>query len=162
KGRMETDGVGLPQQIFQLDPGEAGPVRFFAMVRVVGDDAHAEGVGDGADLAADAAESDDAHNLSSELDQGRFPEAPVGAAGPLAGADGVGMQLDILAELEEEGEDELRHRSSAVGGDVRDGDAALFRGLDIDDVVAGGEDADVAELWELGEDIAGKRRLVGE
>lgn len=51
--------------------------------------------------------------------------------------------------VEEVCDDELCHAVGAVGGDVCYYDAALFCCVEVNDVVAGGEDADVAELREL-------------
>ena len=57
--------------------------------------------------------------------------------------------VDAVGDVEDVGEGELRHAVGAVGGDVGDDDAALAGGGGVDHVVARGEHADVAQLWQL-------------
>ena len=72
------------------------------------------------------------------------------------------MELRLPQEIEQESEDVLGDGVGAVDGNVGHGDAARARGLDVDDVVTGGEDADELQLRELGEGLRRQRRLVGQ
>ncbi len=67
-----------------------------------------------------------------------------------------------MAQLQEEGEDELRHRGSPVGGDVGGDNSLTPRRVDVHHVIAGGQNADVFQVGQLRQHIGGKRRLVGE
>ncbi len=50
----------------------------------------------------------------------------------------------------------------AVAGDIGNDDAAFFGGDDIDHIEAGGGDADVFQIWQLGDDFTCERRFVGD
>ncbi len=74
--------------------------------------------------------------LCSKLNERVIPEAPVGAAGPAAGMDGVAVVADVVAGLEQQGDGILADRGGAVGRDVADRDTAPPGASDIHDVVA--------------------------
>ena len=72
------------------------------------------------------------------------------------------MPLDPPRQGQQQGEDVLGHRGCAVGGDVGDDDPpGLGRG-EIDDVGAGGGDADVLQVRQLLQAIGIEHDLVGE
>ena len=104
----------------------------------------------------------DAHGLPLQFHERRLPERPVGVARPFAGAHGVGVELHVVAQLQQQGEDELRHRGGPVGGDVGDDNSLPPRRVDVDHVVAGGQDADVFQVRQARQRVRGERRLVGE
>ena len=97
-----------------------------------------------------------------ELNERVIPEAPVGAAGPAAGMDGVAVVADVVAGLEQQGDGILADRGGAVGRDVADGDTALPGAGDIHDVVARGQHADHFDVGAGLEDRPRQRRLVGQ
>src|SRR4051812_22646299 len=72
------------------------------------------------------------------------------------------MLSDVVAQFQQQREDELRDAGRAVRRDVGDGDAVLPRRGDIDDVVTSGQHADVAQLRQAPEHVPWQRRLVGE
>jgi hypothetical protein len=63
---------------------------------------------------------------------------------PLAGMHRVRVQLDVVTQLQQQGEDELRHRYHPVSGDIGHNNAVVPGGFDVHDVVPGGEHTDVA------------------
>ena len=60
------------------------------------------------------------------------------------------------------GEDHLGDGARGVAGDVADGDVSLAGGGDVDDVMAGGEDADISQLGQLVDDFPGEAGFVGQ
>lgn len=83
-------------------------------------------------------------------------------AGPCAVVDGLVVAAGLLGEFEEEGEDVLGDRVSAVAGDIDDGDVAAACGGGVDDIEASGEDPDAAEIGEGVDDGGREWRFVRE
>ena len=113
--------------------------------RVVSENVHAERVGQLGGAFADPAQSDDAHRLSSQLDERRFPDREIGLVRPLAGTHGLVVKADVMAELEQQGKDVLGDRTRSIDRHVRDRNSALARGRDVDAVEAGRRHRDEAE-----------------
>ncbi len=72
------------------------------------------------------------------------------------------MVADGVAQLEEQGEDVLGDRVGTVLRHVGHSDSQPGGGGDVDDVVAGREDGDEAQRFELGQGRAVEPGLVGE
>ena len=96
--------------------------------------------------AADPSVAGDSHRLARQLAEWRLAERKVGLAGPLAGPDGIRMKRDVMAQLEEQGENILGDREGAVLRDVRDGDSPATGCSEIHAVEARGRDRDEPEL----------------
>ncbi|MFM1944615.1 MAG: hypothetical protein RI897_3597 [Verrucomicrobiota bacterium] len=71
------------------------------------EDLHAEGVTDGGDGAADAAEAEDAEGFAVKFCQWGVAKGEVGALGPCACVDASGVVAGLEREFEEEGEHQL-------------------------------------------------------
>ncbi len=100
--------------------------------------------------------------LPAELVQRLAEEREVGAARPGARGDVGRVARDVVVEVQDQREDQPRHRLAGVGRDVGDRDAARARRLEIDDVGAGRGHADVAQLGQRREQLAVDDDLVGE
>jgi len=92
---------------------------------------------------------------------GSYQTDPVLAA-PAAFADGLRMVADAIGEFEEERESSLRDGIGAVGGNIRDDDAALLRALNIDNVETGRCDADVFQAGQAVHHLGGDGDFVRE
>ena len=75
---------------------------------------------------------------------------------------GLAVKRRLARHLQHERGGVLRDGVGAVGGDVRDDDAALLGSGHVNDVVPGGQDADVGELGERRLCLSGEGHLVGE
>ena len=157
---VERDDVGGAEEFVEGDESQA--VLVASRRPGVDADTHAEGAGDAGDGAADGAVADDAERLAVEFGDGVVPVAEVGAAGPAAFVDPGAVRFDVVRVREDVGEDHLGDGGRAVGGDVAHGDAALARGVEVHGVHAGGEQADVAALGELGDHGGAQDGLVGD
>ena len=100
----------------------------------MGDDRHTERVGKLGRALADPSQADDAHRLAGQFDERRLPDRKVGLVRPLAGSHGLVVQADVVAQLENQGEDVLRDRVGAVHRHVRDRDATPPGRRDVDAV----------------------------
>lgn len=69
--------------------------------------------------------------------------------------------MDVGGEIEEEGEGVLGDAVGGVAGDVADGDAVGFSGVEIDAVGAGGGDEDEFEVGAGLEGVCGDEDFVG-
>ena len=71
------------------------------------------------------------------------------------------MVGDPLRQVEDVGEDHLRHRGGAVGRDVGHRDVPLPRRFDVDDVEPGRLHADVLQVRQLPDHFPRQLHLVG-
>ena len=72
------------------------------------------------------------------------------------------MDSDPLCQLKEECHGHLSHRSSAVGGNVRDRNGSSLGCFDIDDIVTRSQDTDVFQTWAVYHGLDADGRLVGQ
>ena len=79
---------------------------------------------------------------------------------PLANRLGVGCH--VLGQVEHVREDYLRYGRRGVGRDVRDRDATGTGGSEVDDVVAGGQHADVLEIGQAADALSIQHGFVGK
>ncbi len=124
-------------------------------------DGHAKRLGDARDGAADAAGAHDAQPEAGQLDQGKVPVAEIGGLRPAAIAHGGRMVAGVTGQFEQQGEGVLGDGAGAVFRHIGDGNPARPRGGGVHDVVAGRQDADVAEARQLRQGGGGQRCLVG-
>ena len=116
-------------------------------VRIVGQDAHAEGEGALGHFGADAAHAEDGEGFAVEFD------ALETFAVPLARLHaGVGLG-DFAGDRNEEGEGVLGGRHRVAAGGVHHDDAAPGRRLDIDIVHPDAGPADRFEIFRRGDDV---------
>ena len=76
--------------------------------------------------------------------------------------DALAVVTDVVAKLQQQGKDKLRHRLSAIGGDVGHGDPMGSGGCNIHHVVAGGQHPDVADTGAGLKDTGRQRGLIGK
>ena len=160
QGAVQGDDIGGGQQGIQVHIFRDGPAGVVG-VAVVGQDLHAHGLGDGAGLLADAAKADDAHSLPRQLNEGIVPEAPVGAALPLALVDHPVVVADVVADFQQQANGELAHGIRAVGGDIADYDAPFLGVVHVNHIVARGQNADEFQVGTGIHNLPVHRGLVG-
>ena len=137
---MDGDVVGLGEEFVERDALDLhGLGATGGEVRVVGEYAHAEGLGAFGDFAADAAETDDTEGLFKEFDAGETFSIP------LAGFHRSGGLRHGPRTAEDVGKRELGGRHGVARGGVHDDHAAFGGGIDIDVVHA---DAGAAHDFE--------------
>src|SRR5699024_10110636 len=98
-------------------------------------------------LATDAAEADKPSRFALQFDERRKVIAPFGLFLPSATRGVVAMALHAVTQLQQQGEGKLGHGMRAVCGNVGYGNAPFGSRIYIDDIVAGGEHADEAQVW---------------
>ena len=106
-----------------------------------------------AHATSDASESDDADAPAGELDERVIPETEIAAPGPFAIEHAVAMMFGLMAEVKEQGEDELSDAVGAIDRDIGNRDALGARGLNVDDVVPGGQDGNELQVGELVQEL---------
>ena len=122
---MEADHVGACEQVVKLAPFDRYSGRQGPMKRIVGQNLHPEGVRELGRALADPAQADDAHRLSRQLDQRRLADRKIGLVCPFECPDGLIVKADVVAQLQQQGEDVLGDRACAVDRHVRDRNTAL-------------------------------------
>jgi hypothetical protein len=70
------------------------------------------------------------------------------------------MVAGVVADLQKQGDSKLAHRVGSVGGDIRYHDPPCFGGITIDDIITGGQDADVFDIFAGGQGLFCYRRFV--
>ena len=162
QGHLQTQHVGLGEQLVQRHVFHAQSLGGLALPGIIGDDPHAQSFGDLGGVDADVAAAQQAVGLASQLDEGIVPVAPVGAVLPLAGVDGVAVVADVVADLQQQGDGELADGTGAVHRHVGHADALLLGIGDVDDVVAGGQHGDVLDAGAGVKGPAADGGLVGD
>ena len=133
---MQGDYVGLRQQRVQIHIFACVALQLRTLERVVCQDFHSECLGDLACILSDPAKADDTHVLASQLNKRIFPEAPVRIACPLACFYSVRVLADMVAQLQQKSDGELRNSGCSVCRNVGYRDPFLLCGSYIHDVVA--------------------------
>lgn len=158
---MKAEEVALGEEV--VDGGGLDSLgKWLVGIFAAGDDLHAEGKRDAGGSGTDAAEADEAECLARDFFLWRFPVGEVGAAGPFALANALGVAFDAAGVAQNMSEDHLGDRLGAVGGNVGYGDGAGSGGVEVHDVYAGGEDADVFELGEGSDGVCVEDDFVGQ
>ena len=134
QGAVEGNDVRLYKKGIQIHIAVAFPPG-----AAVGEDVHPQGFGNAANGLANFSVADDAHGHAGQLNLGSVPEAEVGAGGPFSFVNHTVVVADSVAQLQQQGDGELGHRSGAVGGDVAYGNAPGFGVGNVHHVVAGGQ-----------------------
>ena len=130
---MDGDEVGLAQQVVHLDALGGRRVGGGLVEDVVPDQAHVEGGGATGDLAADAAEADDAERLALRVVGERGLRL---APAPCAGA-GVGLELhQAAAQHQHQRDGEVGDGVVEHAGGVAERDAVLGQEGDVEGVEA--------------------------
>ncbi len=114
------------------------------------------------DAPPDPSESDNGHGLAVELHEGCLPHGPVPRSAPLAGVNRLGVQADVVTQLEDQGEDVLRNGVGPVDRYVRHRDVPLPRGFHVDNVEARRQDADELQLRQVLHHLFCDLGLVGQ
>ncbi len=157
---MQAHHVAAAEEVVERDELHLGSARLRGLFDR--EHVHPERLRDGGRLAADPAVADDPHRQALQLDQREIPVAEIRALRPAPVAHGLRVVRHVLRQLEQMREDHLRHGRRAVGRHVRHRNVPFARRLDVHDVVAGGQDADVFQLGQLPEDRRVEHGLVGE
>ena len=160
-GQCRADHVGRSEQLVQARPRERLIGRRRGPRPAHGQHVHAEGVGQLADAAADAAEADDAQRLAGQLrpaacsrneksgERDHVPSRTARACSPTR-----------LAQLQQQGEGELGDGIGPVVRHVGHGNAASAGGDDVHAVVAGAGDGDEPQPRRVSITSAGTRALL--
>src|ERR1700691_4249052 len=141
---METHEIGLPHQFIDFTPSKVGPVGNRASYLIGSKYAHLEChcyLGYAPSNLTQAHYSD---RLSCQLDQGHFPEGEILGSRPLSSAARLAVKGHVMAQLQDQREHKFRDRCGPVGRDIADYDLELAGRFYVDDIVAGGYDADGA------------------
>gem|GEM_PF-5630673 len=137
---MQAHDVGLLQQLVQRDVAEAEHLgQDPGRPHVVGDDFHAEALGDPDDVEPNAARADHAEGLALQVESLQAGQREVAALCADVSA------VDVTGKRQDEPEGVLGDGRLAVVGDVRHDDAALGAGRKVDVVVAGRAGGDQAQ-----------------
>src|SRR6202044_928216 len=155
---VQADDVGRGQEIVQLAPTEVGPVGRILSACVLRYQPHTKRDRDLSSLATNPAKADDSHGLALQLNQRRFTEAEIRGPRPLSGASRLAMQSDVMAQFEQQRENQLRHRGGSVSRHVGDENIVLASSFQIDLVVTGKHLTDVTQSLELLKRISRQRR----
>ena len=157
---MQSDHVRIRQEDVQRDVFPEG-ASLVAGERIVREHPHPHRLSDLPGRPADPPKADDPHRLAVQLDQRIVPKAPVGTLLPAPGVHRLAVMGHMVADFEQHRDRILPDGGGPVGGDVADGDAALPRGGDVHDVVAGRQHADKPERGTVLDDLPRERDLVG-
>lgn len=146
---MEADNIGGGEQIVEGLEGDAGIHKILLRPNIIGDDPATEAEKDAADRVTDFAGADDAGRFAAEIKAHEAIEGEVGATDAVVGA----MNAPIEREHEADGvfSDAVRR----ISGHAGDTDTVVGGGLEIDIVVTGGANGDIADaqLAELAENL---------
>ncbi len=156
---MEADDIAHTENIVHGHEYRAG---FVCGRDITGHDVHAECPRDRRHIPSDPSIPDNAHREALQLDKRHVPEAEVPAVGPSSRAHRRRMMPDLLGHFEQEGEHRLHNRFRGVFGNIRDRNASLGGGSEIDHVVTGCHDTDVAHGGQGFDGDTVEDGLVGE
>ena len=123
---------------------------------------HAKRQGNLCHRLADIAQPHDAHHLAVEFHHGRIDIGEVLTFAPCATVRLGGVVLHAVGDVEQVGKHDLCHRASAVGRHIGHHHAMLARRVEVDDIVACGNHADIFEVGERFNHVAAHHHLVGE
>ena len=120
---MQADHVGAGEQVVELAPLRrlAPATAACETNREPGSSSRTRGPARRA--LADPAEPDDPHRLAGQLDERRLADREVGLIRPLTGPDGLVVQADVVAKLQDQREHVLGDGVRAIDRHVRDRDA---------------------------------------
>ena len=156
---MQAHDIALPKQLVErygTHPFGKLRLRFGS----IGCHLHPETECNGRSRRSGMAETYHPDCLAREFEKRIVPETKVPVAHPASGMYLFGMVLHLHRDVQNMCKGELRHRSGTVGGNVRHDDSAVAGGLQVDIVVAGGEDADVFEFRERRYRLRRQPRLI--
>jgi hypothetical protein len=162
---VQRDDIAIIEQGVEIDQFHLlfrCPGVMLVRVRSVDHDLHAESFGNLCHLSSDLPTTDDAEGFTRQLGEWTVAEAEIGAADPAPFMDQSVMVSDLLSYLQQQGKDHLRDRSKTVAGDVADDNTGVSGSFDIDNIVTGGEDADVAEVRKTGNGFCRENSFVGQ
>ena len=126
--------------------------------RVEADHLHIEAGGAAGDLAADAAEADDAKRLAGELGADELGALPLGRGGTDMGVGGG----DVAGQRHEQGDGLLGGADGVAAGRVHDDDALARGGGDVDVIDADAGAGDGAQLAGIFEQLGGDGRAAAD
>ena len=159
---VQADHVACGEEFLEGGPGERRIARIRSSECVMRHYAHPEGVGQFPDPAADAAEAHDSHGLAAQLDQRRLPERPVRLRAPLPGLYGVGVDGDVVPDVQEGRKHVLGDGVRPVDRHVRHRDTAAAGRRDVHAVVARRGHADVPQPGKLRQGLLADAGLVDD
>jgi hypothetical protein len=148
-GHVQGDDIALAEQGGELGDGARVAEREPAGDVVV-EHAHAQVLGEDAELRADVAVADDAERLAAHLD------AALGALGPAAAVHERAFPRDAAQQHDGLAEHELGDAAGVGVGGVEDRDAALRRRREVHLVGPDAEAADGGELWRRRQHLLGQ------
>ena len=134
--------------------------KFVGRLARYGDDFHAEAEGQACHALSYMSQADDTHRLARQFTQWFVPIAEVGACAPATVSVLAGELIDVVGHVEQQGDHMLCHAHGAIGWNVGHNHAPLACGHEVDVVVAGGQLADVLQLRELHDELAGETYFV--
>ena len=90
------------------------------------------------------------------------PVTEVGSLAPLTVRHACRVDRDPVGQIQDMGKTHLGHGIDAIGGDIGDNDAVFSCRIKIDDIKTGGQDTDIAQMRQLGNDGSIQNRFVGQ
>ena len=147
---MHRDHVRLDEQLLQGHQGHpVGRGVLLGEVRIVGQQAVAEGGGAPGHHAGDGAEAEEAERLRREAPDGRLPVRPAPALLPLSAAHVAVADQQLLVGRQDQAQGVVGHFLAEGVGDVGEEDPLGGEGVDVDVVVADVGAQDEARLGQL-------------